>query len=103
MRLNAQNVRQIIKFLQISPNSSTTVLLNHRVEVGGTLASKKKEKTFLLFHVASSSSGWGTANPVNQTTAGTRQWNNNANRPPTSNQGQTKNGNSESTFMEVIS
>ncbi|XP_018569055.1 protein Gawky isoform X3 [Anoplophora glabripennis] len=42
---------------------------------------------------ATSSSGWGTANPVNQTTAGTQQWNNNANRPPPSNQGHTQNGN----------
>ncbi|XP_049826803.1 protein Gawky isoform X2 [Aethina tumida] len=38
---------------------------------------------------ASSTSGWGSANPANQNTAGTQQWNNNANRPPTSNQGPT--------------
>ncbi|KAK9888232.1 hypothetical protein WA026_000500 [Henosepilachna vigintioctopunctata] len=38
---------------------------------------------------ANSSSGWGTANPANQNSAGTQQWNTNANRPPTSNQGPT--------------
>lgn len=31
---------------------------------------------------ANSTSGWGTANPANQTNAGTQQWNNNQSRPP---------------------
>ncbi|XP_017786901.1 PREDICTED: protein Gawky isoform X2 [Nicrophorus vespilloides] len=38
---------------------------------------------------ANTSSGWGTANPANQNNTGTQQWNNNANRPPTSGPGNT--------------
>ncbi|XP_015838344.1 protein Gawky isoform X3 [Tribolium castaneum] len=42
---------------------------------------------------ANTSSGWGTANPANQNNTGTQQWNNNANRPPTSSQGPTQDAN----------
>lgn len=46
----------------------------------------------ICFRIANTTSGWGTANPANQNNAGTQQWNSNANRPPTSNQGPTQDG-----------
>ncbi|KAJ8983648.1 hypothetical protein NQ317_019567 [Molorchus minor] len=46
---------------------------------------------------ASNSSGWGIANRVNQTITSTQQRNNNANRPPTTNKGQSQDGNKGNT------
>lgn len=59
---------------------------------GNTNFHQQKTQFKLKNFVANSTSGWGTANPANQNNTGTQQWNNNANRPPTSSQGPTQDG-----------